>query len=311
MSRRRAVFVLAGVTAAVAGAMVGAVILVLDRNLSRAPAVPPGPLVVANASFAPRIHLFGDVVEARVDVEADRERVDTGSIRLHAPTDPYVQVGRARVSRTARGRVERLRYSLRLVCLRPSCALSTPTSPRDNAPTQRTFTLPPATVSFRSNSAKTDTRISASWPALVVATRIASARPNDYAFTADLAVPEPSYGADPGLLVALLTVIGLALVLVPPAVALRGVPGRLLRGAPRPRLGPRELALYLLEWAAARDVADRRRALERVALELGGEHDPALAERSRVAAWSRPDPDAEVTGALRDELHAGGNGSRT
>jgi hypothetical protein len=302
MSRRRAALILGAAAVALAGAIAAVVLLVVREDLSRAPAVPPGPPLVASASFAPAVHFFGDVVLGRVEVEADRSRVDTDSIELHASTQPYVRAGRVRVRRTAHGNVERLQYTLRLVCLRSDCTLSTPSSPRANPPTQRTFTLVPAVVSYRPTSGRKQASVTAGWPALTVATRIGSARPDDFAFTTDFAVPKPSYATNPGLLVAVLTVIGLALVLVPVALALRGVPGRLLRGARGPSLSRFEHALLLLDRASRRDAADRRRALERVALELGREGRGELAEQPRVVAWSRTDPDPDVATAIGDEL---------
>jgi hypothetical protein len=302
MTHRRAVLILGAAALAAGGAVAAVVLLVLRDDLTRAPALPPGPPVVAKASFAPAIHFFGDVVLARVNVEADPRRVDTGSIALHASMKPYVRAGRVRVQRSTNGNVERLQYTLRLVCLRSDCTLSTPSSPRGNPPTQRTFNIPPALVSYRLKSAHKTASLAAEWPALTVATRIGSAHPNDFAFTTDLAVPRPSYATTPGLLVTVLILLGLALVLVPIALALRGVPARLLRGGRRPALSRLEHALLLLDWAARRAASDRRRALERVALELGREGQGGLAEQPRVVAWSRPDPDPEVATAIGDEL---------
>jgi hypothetical protein len=304
MTQRRAVLILGAAGLALAGAIAVVVLLVLREDVSRAPAVPPGPPVVARASFSPPIHFFGDVVLGRVEIEADRSRVDPGSIELNASTRPYVRAGRNQVRRDTHGSVERVQYTLRLVCLRSDCTLSTPSSPRANPPTQRTFTLAPALVTYRLKGARGLKSVTAEWPALTVATRIGSARPDDFAFTTDLAVPKPSYATSPTLLVAVLTVLGLALVLVPAALALRGVPGRLLRGARGPSLSALERALLLLDWAARRDPSDRRRALERVALELGREGRGGLAEQPRVVAWSRPDPDPDVATAIGDELRS-------
>jgi hypothetical protein len=216
--------------------------------------------------------------------------------------EPYVRAGRVRLRRSAHGNVERLDYTLRLVCLRGDCTLSTPSSPRGNAPTQRTFTVPPALVAYRLKGARKPASLTAEWPALTVATRIGSARPNDFAFTTDFAVPKPSYATNPGLLVVVLILLGLALVLVPAALALRGIPSRLLRGVRGPVLTPVERALLLLDWATRRDASDRRRALERVALELGREGQGCLAEQPRVVAWSRPDPDPDLATAIAEEL---------
>jgi hypothetical protein len=302
VTRRRVLLILAGAGVAAAAAIAVVVLLALDDDLAPAPALPPGPPVVAQASFAPAVHFFGDVVIGHVQVVADRKRVDAGSIRLDAPTEPYVRAGRPRVTRTARGGVERIDYRLRLVCLRADCTLSGPSSPREGAPTQKTFRIPPATVSYRLRNRDAAARVTADWPALTVATRIGSARPDDFAFTTDLAVPKASYSVRPELLVGVLIVLGLVLVLVPLAVALRHVPGRLLRGARGPEQTRLERALLLLDDSEARDAAERRRALERVALELGREGRGGLAEEPRVAAWSRPDPDPGVASAISAEV---------
>jgi hypothetical protein len=300
MTRRRVLLVLAGAGVVVAAAVAAVVLLVLDENLTQAPALPPGPPVVAQASFVPAVHFFGDVVVGHVQVVADRRRVDTGSIRLAAPMEPYVRAGRPNITRTARGEVERIDYRLRLVCLRADCTLSGPSAPREGAATQKSFRMAPATVSYRLNGRKAASRITADWPALTVATRISLARPDDFAFTTDLAVPKASYAVKPGLLVAVLVVLGLALILVPAAFALRHLPGRLLSGAREPGQTRLERALVLLD--DAHDAAERRRALERVALELGREGRGGLAEEPRVAAWSRPDPDPDVASAIGAEV---------
>jgi hypothetical protein len=302
MTRRRLVSVFVGVGVGVAGIVAAVILLVLDRDLSSRPALPPGPPVVARASFAPALHLFGDVVLARIEVETDVGRVDPGSIRLRARTEPYVHAGSVRLRRSALGRIERLEYVIPLVCLRAECTLSTPSSPRTNPPTQKTFTLPSALVSYRQKGARQDSSLTVPWPGLTVATRISSARADDFAFTTDLAVPKPAYALDADALVALLIVIGLALVVTPLALALRGVPRRLLRGAGGPRLSGLEQALLLLDWASRRDAADRRRALERVALELGREGRAGLAEQPRVVAWSRADPDPDVAATIGEEV---------
>jgi hypothetical protein len=287
--------VVAGIVAA--AAIAGTVVAVLDDDVSPAPALPPGPPVVAQASFAPAVHFFGDLVTGHVQVVADRKRVDTSTIRLIASTEPYTRAGAPRITRTTRGNVERIDYELRLLCLRPQCALSGPSAPREGPPTQKTFNLPPATVSYNAAS-----RVTADWPALTVATRINSARADDFAFTTDLAVPKPSYSVRPGLLVAVLAVVGLALILVPVALALRHVPGRWLQGTRGPEQSRLERALVLLDDSTERDASERRRALERVALELGREGRSGLAEEPRAAAWSRPDPDPGVATSIGAEV---------
>ena len=302
MTRRNVLIVLGGAAVVVAGAIAAVVFLVLDDDLAPAPALPPGPPVVAQASFSPAVHFFGDVVTGHVQDVADRKRVDTGSIRLAAPVEPYVRAGHPRIARSTRGGVERIDYRLRLVCLRAECTLSGPSAPREAAPTQKTFRVSPATVSYRLKNREATSRVTADWPALTVATRINSARPDDFAFTTDLAVPDASYAVRPGLLVGVLTLLSLALVLVPLARALRHVPGQLLRGARGPETSRLERALVLLDDSAKRDAAERRRALERVALELGREGRGGLAEEPRVAAWSRPDPDADVASTIGAEV---------
>ncbi len=72
------------------------------------PAPPPGRSFATSRSLTPTAHLFGDVVEARLDVIVDRERFDPDSVRATLDFLPYRiqsrgQTLRATTSRTSRG----------------------------------------------------------------------------------------------------------------------------------------------------------------------------------------------------------------
>jgi hypothetical protein len=264
----------------------------------------------ARATLSDRIVVFGDTVRAQVDLALDLRHVDPSTVKVRVGFDPWRRVEPAQVTRTDADSSSHIRMTYVLRCLKQACVPE-----RDLLP----FEFEPARVEFH-NRAGGRGALQASFPVLTVNTRI---RPADLATAApwrlDVTnVPEPSYRASPGLLLALLIAGSLVLLAAGGVLAYVGWPRRHVEPQPEPEPEPEllptplEQALELLEDAArANGAADQRRSLELVAEVLGerGEDD-GLAEAARALAWSptAPGPDktkslaARVRAALEEEL---------
>jgi hypothetical protein len=74
-------------------------------------------------------------------------------------------------------------------------------------------------------------------------------------------------------------------------------------------LSPIERALALAEFAAAHgEVAESRKALERLATELRRRHVPVEAGAAERLAWSAHDPSPKTIAELADAVRANGTG---
>ena len=305
MTGRRAVVLGAGLLVALA--LAGAAVLVLRD---------PGPddsglrPLRARATLSDRIVVFGDTVQARVDLALDLRHVDPSAVNVRATFEPWRRVGRPQVIRTDAGSSAHIRMTYVLRCLKQACVPE-----RDTLP----FEFKPARIEFH-NRAGGRGLIRAAFPKVIVHTRLQA---DDLATAAPwrldvTQVPDPSYRASPGLLVALLLAGSLVLLGGGGALAYAGWPRRHVEPEPEPEPEPEllptplEQALELLEDAArANGAADQRRSLELVAEVLAerGEED-GLAEAARALAWSptAPGPDktktlaARVRAALEEEL---------
>lgn len=288
-------------------ALAGAAILLLRDAESAESGLRP---LRARATLSDRIVVFGDTVRAQVDLALDLRHVDPASVKVRVGFQPWRRVGPAQVTRTDAGSSSHIRLSYVLRCLKQACVPERETLP---------FEFEPARVEFV-NRAGGRGALRAPFPVLTVNTRVsstdlASASPYRLDVTS---VPEPSYRASPGLVLALLLGGSLVLLTSGGALAYVGWPRRHVEPEqepdPEPELlaTPLEQALELLEDAAlANGAADQRRSLELVAEVLAerGEED-GLAEAARALAWSptAPGPDktkilaARVRAALEQEL---------
>lgn len=261
-----------------------------------------GPLVpgaVGIASYIdPASHLFGDTVTARLELLVDPAKVDPGSIRVRASFRPYRLAGPPAATRGEAGGVVTLRYHWRLLCLREVCR------PRPGA--ARTFRFPVAGATFRRLDGTTD-EVTRRWYPLTVASRLSS----DTALRADLVaraypLPKVEYRVDPNLLSTLLfalaSCVGLTGVFLVGRTALSAGRAPLRRRLLR-RLGPIRRELALVRDAAARNDPDAtRKALDGLAVALGGDGTDDLARGARRLAWSPNAPDSEDALELADEV---------
>ena len=202
---------------------------------------------------------------------------------MQADFAPYEPVGRAdgrapRLRRHGRGHL-----SLRLQCLEEGC---------DTSGNRGLAEFETGRVAYRFRTGGNDAFGTLDWPPS--RSRAASRRTTSSDIrwrAAETSLPDPSYRADPKQLAALLLV--LAALLAGGAFLL----ARRLWWAPddsaalvaaEPSATPLQRALALARDASLNgDVPRRRRALERVARELGAVNRPELADEARVLAWSQ------------------------
>ncbi len=270
-----------------AGALAGVAVLVAVLGHSRSrlgPALPAGRAVVATASISPRAPLFGDTVTARVEVLADRRLVLPDTLRLEPDFRPYQLVGAVERTREDVGETSRLRFEFRLSCLTADCP---------PARSFRQFAFPRAVIVYFGRGRRTVDGVE--WPEFEVASRLSARDLTRPALRGDLSLPSVSYRLRPETLAAGL-LAGAALLIL---AAGGGLAYALRRPAPSPapergevsQASPLERALALVRAAVENgESSEKRKALERLARELGRSGRTALAARARRLAWSERDP---------------------
>jgi hypothetical protein len=270
--------------------------------------------VTVKASVTPRTQLFGDTLVARIDFVVDREAVGPAAPRVERAFAPYV-VERMTTTRRDAGRFSQLRYTFRLRCLVVAC-----TSPSGRALVR----FAPVHVSYRLASGK-EREARAIWPSVELYTRLASvpreeqstsrfSTPVAAPWRADLvSVPPVSHRASPTLVVVAL-LLAAGLLLLPAGVLLyRALPRRTSPSweAWLARLGPLDRALAVLERARAEgDATARRRALERLGMELRVHGAEGLARATLELAWAEAAPTSEAISRLEQDVRREGEGAR-
>jgi hypothetical protein len=270
--------------------------------------LPLGRQVTAQGALAPTVHVFAEPVIARVDVVVDRNYLDPDRVRLRTRFLPY-EIAAATTDRSDRGRYTELRHQWLLRCLRVACVPELLPSAAGGGETgrgeRRTFAFPAAQVLYDDPEGETRTLTRAIWPELVSVSRIKQSdvpQFGSFVFKTSVApLPEPDYRVSPLLLGAGLLAGAAALLALPVGLGIvwwrrRRPPSRVVDER---ALTPLERALVLGEWAGEReDGAERREALEVLAVELEAIESPDLAVSARRLAWSTASPSSEATGAL-------------
>jgi hypothetical protein len=263
-----------------------------------APHQPRGKAIAVYAPLRPTVQLFGAPVAGEIVVLVDRRRIDPASVSVRARFSPYEPAAPPRADRRDVGGATRLRYAFTLRCLAVDCV------PRGQA---KSFKLPEARVVYALRTAPGRKRsVLVKWPALEVLSRVnpqAFANADESPYASHLVpLPQPSYATAPAalfgavfgigglLLGAGALCFGRWLVARRPAVAAEAA-------AP---LSPVDAALALV--AAAQHSGDEtalRKALERLADELGTDGRPDLAVAAHELAWSPAPPAADAVDSLR------------
>lgn len=246
----------------------------------------------------PASHLFGDPVTASVEILIDPARVNQSSVRLRTSFEPYRPTAPPRIERRETRGLVSLRYRYRLLCLRAAC--------RPRAGRARQFRFKPAQIVFtRPNG--TLRELSRTWFPVTVASRLLP----DTALRAQVQAraqpfPPVDYRVAPASLAralfgaaALLALAGLLLLARVLAPLLRGALARHRLG----RLRPIERELALLRAGVARDQPElQRKALDSLALALGGNGTDDLAGSARRLAWSDRTLDSSAALELASEV---------
>ena len=274
----------------------------------------------AYVSISPTVHLFGDTIQARVDVLTDSRLVDPSSIRVHGGFLPYQAVASPTLDRRRVGRLTQLTWTWSLRCLDVRCVPIAPPSDRYHI-----FRFHPMHIDVVAPSGKLRYGITAGWPPIQVDSQMSPAvlralvLQNRLAWRYQLtSVAAPTYERSPSLLFWL--ALGAA------GIMFAGAAGALLRwyfkvrprharAAARPGT-PLERALALIAWAHEQgDETLQRKAFERAADELVALPAETVKELARAAhelAWSPQLPaEEEIESFAQQALESGRrNGDR-
>jgi hypothetical protein len=274
-------------------------------HFSSGTSVGEGVPLKAYATLTPQVHLFGDVVTAKLAVVADTKWVDPQRLRVSTDFAPYTAVRHRQRSTLSVGRFQQVTWTWTLRCITTKCVPRVPPSESFHV-----FRFQSIHIDYLSRSGRRQYGIDATWPKIEVVSQISPSvatfleRTNHLNWRFHIApVAAPTYRVSPSLLFWVAFGTGIALLLLAATFGWRWY--RLIRPrkayAPGEATGtPLERALAVLAWAHARgDDTLERKALERVAGELGIEEaQPEVGELSRTArelAWSSRTPeDQEV-----------------
>jgi hypothetical protein len=280
--------------------------------------VPGQAAVTAKADVTPRTHLFGDTLTARIDVVVDRDAVGPALPRVVRSFAPYA-VERVTTARRDAGRFSQLRYTFRLRCLREAC-LSTSGRAR--------VRFDPVRVLYRTAAGEPRV-VRVSWPPVELYSRLASVPKEEQSssqsssrfntpvmapWRADLtALPPVSHRFSPTLIIALLLLVAGLLVLPACVLIYLALPWR---ASPSweswlAQLPPIERALAVLERARTQgDGTARRRALERLGMELRVRGADELAREALELAWTEVTPTSEAILRLEQHIRLAGQDGR-
>ncbi len=283
------------------------------------PPLPAGRFVASNESITPRVQLFAEPVLARVDVIVDRERFDPERIRVAGKFAPYEREGEVIRTRSDDGRFTHLRFDIPLRCLTYACLPEVGGGPPQVLPggipppvesqgggfgERKSVNLKPARVLYDDPEGKPRTLRNVHWPTVQSVSRLnfgdTGVTGIGFPFEASVSpLPDLSYRIAPRVLGAGLLLGALALLLLPIVLVVRV----LRREEPveeevHAELSQLETALALVVWARERPVAERREALEALAVELEASDSAELEARTRRLAWSAPAPSTEAMDEL-------------
>jgi hypothetical protein len=282
------------VLALVAAAPAAAILPVHSSGSSVGEGVP----LKAYASMTPTVHLFGDVVTARLAVIADTKWVQPQNLRVRTNFAPYVAVHAPQVLRLRSGRFLQVTWTWQLRCLASPCVPRTPPSDKFHV-----FHFSPAHIDYLTATGRRAYGIDAYWPPVEVLSQVSPGVARFLQLTNHISwrlrltpVASPTYRVSPTLLlwlaIALAGAFGVLalwfggrwyLVIRPRRTTAVDVPGTAL-----------ERALAVLRYAhETGDETLQRKAFERVADELGTERADELTRQAKELAWSARTPEDE------------------
>ncbi len=265
--------------------------------------LPLGKRLTATATLDPTVHVFAEPVTATVEVVVDTEELDPDRVRIETDFLPY-DVKAESDSREDRGRLAVLRREFVLRCLRLDCIPEVLPSAAGEAETgrgeRRAMRLRAARVVYEGEDGEKRVLQKAAWPEVVSVSRLKQSdvpQFDRFIFkTGVTPLAGPDYRISPTALGLGLLAAALALLVLPAAVLVRWLRARRPEPvlAEEPELTPLEQALLLVEWANGRENgAERRGALEVLAVELDAVERTDLARSARRLAWSAAAPSPE------------------
>jgi hypothetical protein len=286
-------------------AVAAALLLAVPAAAARAPFLPAGRAIALYTPTHPTVILFGDSVSLDLTVVVDRRLIDPATVVVHPSLAPFTVTGPRRFARRDIGEITELRLPLLLRCITYPCV-----------PTGQTTLqhLRRADVVYRLRGKRGERQLRLRLPAIEVISQInptlvsgETNTPLQVRITPYVAhfvpLPRPTYRIEPAVLIGgtfgasglFAAIAGTLLVL---AVRRRRLPREPAPGAELKR------ALELLAWAREHgDETDRRKAIERVAAELGPNGATAeLAARARELAWAEPSPPGDDVDRLADRV---------
>ena len=303
-----------GAIAAVAASVVVAVILllVLARGWSGGGGGSYVPrATVVETRLDPPSALFGDQVTATARVVVDAREIDPASVALNPTFKPFQAFDTRRTVREGIGRAAEITFAFRLQCVTGSCIRAMEREERGGRIRTVPIALPKATVRATSREGE-PLAVDASWPTLVVHSRLTAERIQDGTpDVAAFAAPPITYSVAPDVLGWLLIAAAAVLVVIAGWLVARSL--ATVRRERRLRLPthltPEERALALARHALdGGDVAGGRRALERLATELERDGRDDLAQAVGRTAWSSRGPSAQAVDELAVSLESSANG---
>lgn len=271
-----------------------------------------GDVLAATATLSPQTLLFGQPVHVRIDAVVDRRQLDPNRVRLDEHWTPFETVANVARTRTDVGPYARLHWALDLHCVSSSCV------PKPGMFVRQRLATGSIGYAGRAANGRKVAPVLLTWPEVTTMSRLDPAdlqpavivhRPGQGAPRGaylpwrlnTLSLSAPSYRIAPQTLfwsssvVALLLVVAAAVILAPYLPPLRFL-------APSRKLSGVERALAAVERARGGGSADERKALELLAAELRRTGSGGLARSATELAWSPPDPPADRTTALTEEV---------
>jgi hypothetical protein len=275
-----------GVVLVAFGGLAAAVLLWPDDRSSATPRLQQAPVTVKRG-LSTGSALFGDTVEAEIDVVSDDRRVPPDSVRLETDFRPLTVVGTT-VERERRGAATLLRTVVVLRCATVACL-----PPRDGRPVR----FAAATVRYRLDGRAR--AVAVPWRGLVVHSRLSGDPAAAEGITDAPPALSTGFARSPTVVVAVLVLLAIALGLVGALLVVQGLWPRFFYSLGWWRtLSPLSQSLLQVEAAASiDDEAVRRGALDRLATQLEAAQAPELGGEARRLAWgpTAPGP-AELTG---------------
>ena len=245
----------------------------------------PEQAIEVTTDITPDAHVFGEPVVATVEALVNADVIDPGSVRVVTDFAPYEIAGERTVERRVEDGVGQVTFRYPLRCLDEGCDTSTARGVAEFE-TGRVF------YRFHTGGGLNDAFGALDWPPFEVASRVSADDVDAIRWrAAETSLPDPSYRVDPAQLAALLLAVA-ALMAAGAFVLARHLwwgrpdPDAVLQDA-APAATPLQRALALARDASRNgDLPRRRRALERVARELGAVDRAELAHEASALAWS-------------------------